>query len=727
MFRTKEVSASRPGTPSSGSDRLDPSELGAIAGVPSNKITSRARVNKANIIGPSTPTATTTPPWHRYAPCTDPVPTDLPPPGRQPPWHQAVPVVAGRQSVDSSSYSYEPAALSSQPTAVWSHLPPTTTRSQWGRSTHTPAVLAGTPHKHSKIKPTAELAPYPEPPFPVRHRGLPPSPFSQHPLPSSPTAVSPLDSSLHPPLDPVNSISRPWSSLSHSRFSPPVTNRTYSPLPFPALSRSPTSVVSADMAANHSPSRAISPDPRNRSMSKVFSENGSRPVPTGPNARIIKPRPDSLMSPSPFSTSHPSAEPDGILDEGAEQPSEGIATRTSRIGSISAVMSGNGGSQLTAEANDAALEARTNRRLEDLKITNRSLLAINRIYEDKILEQRNKIIALEKRLGIRPGGAGQSEADKDLGLVELGDLGLAEDDHDDTPLPLDPKDEKVVIANDRVFARIIHMVEVMMHDAKTALTYEPEINAGKVLTRTEMQVRQIDTPSHRTSTHASISETESADEEQVPIEGPIGDQDTLQVAQAVLDFVNNDETTTKPQDPNYNIDLDALTESPAEMAPASAHAGPAARQLPLLPPTDLSPPKPHLPVPRPLSSIGPKPTSRPSSRVGVNRASTGYALGSLGAGQTPSDIRRPGRSNTSGLARRSAANLDSPNASAEAQLSPATPRLRSRKSTSTLAFAASRPFSPLPVPAVASPRPASTRARVNGVYKPKPSPGPTKH
>ncbi|KAJ1974427.1 hypothetical protein H4R35_003615, partial [Dimargaris xerosporica] len=653
-----------------------------------------------------------------------------------------VPVVAGRQGIDSSPYSYEPAVLSSQPTAVWSPLPATTSRSQWGRPTHTPATLTGAgPHKHSEIKPISELAPYPEPPFPVRHRGLPPSPFSQHPHPSSPTAVSPLESSLYPPLDPANTISRPWSSLSQSRFSPPTASRTYSPLPFPALSRSPTSVVGPDTAADFSPSRAMSPDARNRSMSKVFSENGSRPVPTGPNARIIKPRPDSLMSPSPFSTSHPSAEPDNMSDDGAGYPSEGIATRTSRIGSISAAMSGNGLPQSTTEVSDAALEARTNRRLEDLKITNRSLLAISRIYEDKILEQRNKIIALEKRLGIRPGGAGQSEADKDLGLVELGDLDLAEDDHDDTPLPLDPKDEKVVIANDRMFARIIHMVEVMMQDAQIALAYEPEINAGKVLTRTEMQVRHIDAPSRRTSTHTSVSEAESADEEHEPRESPMEDQETLQVAQAVLDFVNNDDTTTKPQDPSYDIDLDMLTETPVEMAPTRAHASPPPTnssismvpnaspdtRKPLLLHMDLTSPQPRPSVSRPVSSAGPKPVSRPSSRVGASRAATSHLMGSPGPGQASSETRRSSKSNTSGLARRSTANLDNPNASTDVQLSPATPRLRSRKSTSTLAFAAPRPFSPSPVPVVASPRPISTRSRINGLYKPKPPPGPSKH
>ncbi|KAJ1970705.1 hypothetical protein H4R35_005706, partial [Dimargaris xerosporica] len=99
MFRTKEASVSRPGTPSA-SDRLDPSELSAISGVPTNKITSRARVSKANIIGPSTATATATPSWHRYAPGADPGPTDLPPPGRLSAWHQTVPVVAGRQGID---------------------------------------------------------------------------------------------------------------------------------------------------------------------------------------------------------------------------------------------------------------------------------------------------------------------------------------------------------------------------------------------------------------------------------------------------------------------------------------------------------------------------------------------------------------------------------------------------------------------------------------------------
>ncbi|KAK9728932.1 hypothetical protein K7432_000684 [Basidiobolus ranarum] len=117
-----------------------------------------------------------------------------------------------------------------------------------------------------------------------------------------------------------------------------------------------------------------------------------------------------------------------------------------------------------------AKEARTNRKIMDLEISNNSLLSINASLESTIKKQTAHIEQLEKN-GTR--GGSQDLAPHDIPLPNWEDITLSSDEEDDNNIDL---------ANDQGFARVCSMVDSLISDAKRSLEYKTQVNGGKVLT-----------------------------------------------------------------------------------------------------------------------------------------------------------------------------------------------------------------------------------------------------
>ncbi|KAJ1956849.1 hypothetical protein IWQ62_005211 [Dispira parvispora] len=505
MFRGRESRpGSRPGTPSHGHPLYDSTlpTAASLAGVPTNKLSSRARVNKANILSPSVtgpaPNGPREVSGDRYlgvdTPGSHPVrshgwPGQPSYPTAVNGYHDTLPPTPS-YSRSSSEYLHP----KPQDSFAYTHAgyPPTTAHHP--SSSYVPYATSpqGVRHNaHSNLSPgvrphdtlSTGTSPNQDPIFPVRHRPLPPSPFSQPPNPSSPVPLSPLeqiiaDAEANTRNQPV--VPAMDSKRLYAEYLTPSTQRT---LPFPALAQSPTSnvgpIIGPDDRSPPPHAGLINGTYESSSPSNVFSQDGTRRVPTGPNARIIRPHRNASNAPS-MSLSTGDAQSDD-----SDPHATGVLVD----------------------------EARSNRKLEDLKITNQSLLAVNGIYEDKIRTQRQRIYALERRLGLRSGATGSIDSvlnsnEGDPAGVDSGNCSEATDPEGGS---LDtPPDEATLVATDAAFGRIVRSIETMISAASDALAYKPEINAGKVLSHAEVRGSQ-----------------------QVPTD--------LTVAQSVLDFINDEQ------------------------------------------------------------------------------------------------------------------------------------------------------------------------------------------
>ena len=118
-------------------------------------------------------------------------------------------------------------------------------------------------------------------------------------------------------------------------------------------------------------------------------------------------------------------------------------------------------------------EARAERRILDLEITNQSLLAVNQTLEQKMQEQQERITSLEEKL---------RRASFDA--VTVLQTNLEDDDHDDDG---DVSSEQDVDHIDPVFIRICGLVDKMLKDAHHGLEYQPRrVNGMRVLTRQDL-------------------------------------------------------------------------------------------------------------------------------------------------------------------------------------------------------------------------------------------------
>ncbi|KAJ1995432.1 hypothetical protein GGI26_001154 [Coemansia sp. RSA 1358] len=111
-----------------------------------------------------------------------------------------------------------------------------------------------------------------------------------------------------------------------------------------------------------------------------------------------------------------------------------------------------------------AAEARVSRKMQDLEISNTSLMAVNTQLEARVKAQREQINELKKQLQLKAPLLSDSLADG-----ELSDEAL-----------------RSALKEDKVFERLISNLEHLIQDAKDALEYRSTIAAGKVISATEL-------------------------------------------------------------------------------------------------------------------------------------------------------------------------------------------------------------------------------------------------
>ncbi|KAJ2071950.1 hypothetical protein IW146_007967 [Coemansia sp. RSA 922] len=186
--------------------------------------------------------------------------------------------------------------------------------------------------------------------------------------------------------------------------------------------------------------------------------------------------------------------------------------------SIESTRSRSNSAVVPTEGNMEAAEARVSRKIQDLEISNKSLLAVNTQLESRVKAQREQITELKKQL--------QSNVHFDP----------------DTLLESDISDEALrsALKEDKVFERLLSNLEQLIQDAKDALEYRSTIAAGKVISAAEL------TEDDSQLTVGKIADRRA---EQSPDDaGPPNDRD-------VVADDNNDSAPVGESDGNVNVNV----------------------------------------------------------------------------------------------------------------------------------------------------------------------------
>ncbi|KAJ2824121.1 hypothetical protein IWW50_003482 [Coemansia erecta] len=123
--------------------------------------------------------------------------------------------------------------------------------------------------------------------------------------------------------------------------------------------------------------------------------------------------------------------------------------------------------QPTEESMEAA-EARVSRKIQDLEISNKSLMAVNTQLESRVKSQREQISELKKQLQLNVPYMPDMSVEGEVS-GELTDEAL-----------------KSALKEDKVFERLISNLEHLIQDAKAALDYRSTVAAGKVISAAEL-------------------------------------------------------------------------------------------------------------------------------------------------------------------------------------------------------------------------------------------------
>ncbi|KAJ2342542.1 hypothetical protein GGH91_003486, partial [Coemansia sp. RSA 2671] len=124
------------------------------------------------------------------------------------------------------------------------------------------------------------------------------------------------------------------------------------------------------------------------------------------------------------------------------------------------------------EGNMEAAEARVSRKIQDLEISNKSLLAVNTQLESRVKAQREQIAELKKQLQSNIRFDPEALLESDISdEVSIDWLGIA---------------LRSALKEDKVFERLLSNLEQLIQDAKDALEYRSTIAAGKVISAAEL-------------------------------------------------------------------------------------------------------------------------------------------------------------------------------------------------------------------------------------------------
>ncbi|KAJ1663712.1 hypothetical protein IW140_004683 [Coemansia sp. RSA 1813] len=159
----------------------------------------------------------------------------------------------------------------------------------------------------------------------------------------------------------------------------------------------------------------------------------------------------------------------GVRIPGAAKPDKGASDEVNAHSALSNSSLGSGRSRSnsalppTEEFMEAA-EARVSRKIQDLEISNNSLMTINTQLESRVKSQREQINELKKQLQMKAPFISDPLADN-----EISDEAL-----------------RSALKEDKVFERLISNLDHLIQDAKAALEYRSTIAAGKVISAADL-------------------------------------------------------------------------------------------------------------------------------------------------------------------------------------------------------------------------------------------------
>ncbi|KAJ2564999.1 hypothetical protein GGH12_001679 [Coemansia sp. RSA 1822] len=186
--------------------------------------------------------------------------------------------------------------------------------------------------------------------------------------------------------------------------------------------------------------------------------------------------------------------------------------------------------QPTEESMEAA-EARVSRKIQDLEISNTSLMAVNTQLESRVKTQREQISELKKQL--------------QLNVPYMSDITM------DGELPGEMSDEtmKSVLKEDKVFERLISNLEHLIQDAKAALEYRSTVAAGKVISAAELNEDDSQLTVNSEARNQENQESAASTSNEVPSNGA---DDTKTEAEAAAE--NEDEQDSASKDKGAEAD-----------------------------------------------------------------------------------------------------------------------------------------------------------------------------
>ncbi|KAJ2224674.1 hypothetical protein EV180_003597 [Coemansia sp. RSA 518] len=177
-----------------------------------------------------------------------------------------------------------------------------------------------------------------------------------------------------------------------------------------------------------------------------------------------------------------------------------------------------------------AAEARVSRKIQDLEISNTSLMAVNTQLESRVKTQREQISELKKQL--------------QLNVPYMSDITM------DGELPGEMSDESV-LKEDKVFERLISNLEHLIQDAKAALEYRSTVAAGKVISAAELNEDDSQLTVNSEARNQENQESAASTGNEVPSKG---NDDVNLEAEASAE--NEDEQDTASKDKDKGVEAD---------------------------------------------------------------------------------------------------------------------------------------------------------------------------
>ncbi|GAN08465.1 hypothetical protein MAM1_0206c07977 [Mucor ambiguus] len=137
---------------------------------------------------------------------------------------------------------------------------------------------------------------------------------------------------------------------------------------------------------------------------------------------------------------------------------------------------------------DSLPEARINRKIADLEISNKSLLTINEMLESTVRHQAKQVASFKKQTMTIPDVTEQQEQQRREEIIQH-----AENEED--------------WENDEQFNRLKRMTEMLIEQAQKALIFQAQATGGRVIMTGHHHHRSSSTRRHR-STRSSNNETQ---------------------------------------------------------------------------------------------------------------------------------------------------------------------------------------------------------------------------